>query len=126
MRPWHTSALLLVVLAASAGAAEDKAPLPEPFAWGTMTHPAGCVIFEEGHQTRRMYWGIVITSKTFATLKVIETQNYALDKNEFLETQDELKHLMRRARTDHIKFVKIPEKYPPELLEKARAMCKDG
>jgi hypothetical protein len=32
--------------------------------------------------------------------------------------------LMRLAQKDQIKFVKIPEKYPPELLEKARAMCK--
>jgi hypothetical protein len=31
---------------------------------------------------------------------------------------------MLRAQTDHIKFVKIPEKYTPELLDKARAMCK--
>jgi len=26
--------------------------------------------------------------------------------------------------TSHVKFVKIPEKYSPDLLEKARASCK--
>jgi hypothetical protein len=32
--------------------------------------------------------------------------------------------LMQHAQKDRIKFVKIPEKYSPELLEKARTMCK--
>jgi hypothetical protein len=31
---------------------------------------------------------------------------------------------MRIAQNDHIKFVKIPEKYSPELLQKARTSCK--
>ncbi len=32
--------------------------------------------------------------------------------------------LMQMAQKDHVKFVKIPEKYSPELLDKARAACK--
>jgi hypothetical protein len=43
-----------------------------------------------------------------------------------LETQDVMNDLMQRAQKDHVKFVKIPEKYSPDLLEKARAMCKSG
>jgi hypothetical protein len=31
--------------------------------------------------------------------------------------------LMRRAEADHVKYVKIPEKYSPDKLQKARAMC---
>jgi len=125
MRPSRSTALLLFLFtAATCGATEKKPTSEDSVAWGTMTHPAGCVIFEEGHLKRSMYWGIVITTKTIGRLTVIETQNYTLNKKEFLETQDELDHLMRRAQNDHIKFVKIPEKYSPELLEKARAMCK--
>ena len=35
-----------------------------------------------------------------------------------------MNNLMTIARKDHVKFVKIPEKYSPELLEAARATCK--
>ncbi len=35
-----------------------------------------------------------------------------------------MNNLMQLAEKDHIKFVKIPEKYSPDLLEKARASCK--
>ena len=33
-------------------------------------------------------------------------------------------NLMRLAQKGHLKFVKITEKYPPDLLEKARTFCK--
>jgi hypothetical protein len=54
----------------------------------------------------------------------VETQNYTFDQKEVLETQENLDNLMQIAQKDHIKFVKISEKYSPELLEKARASCK--
>jgi hypothetical protein len=41
-----------------------------------------------------------------------------------LETPENMDDLMERAQTDQIKFVKIPKKYTPELLERARAACK--
>jgi hypothetical protein len=82
------------------------------------------VIFQEGHKTSGKFWGVAVTTKTVGKLTVIETQNYTFDQQEILETQENMDDLMRRAQKDHVKFVKIPEKYLPELLEKARASCK--
>lgn len=84
----------------------------------------GCVIFKEGHKTSGMFWGVAVTTKIVGKLTVIETQNYTLDQQEILETQENIDDLTRRAEKDHVKFVKIPEKYSTELLEKARALCK--
>jgi predicted patatin/cPLA2 family phospholipase len=55
---------------------------------------------------------------------VIETENYAFDQKEILETQENMDALMQRAQKDHLKYVKIPEKYSADLLERARASCK--
>jgi hypothetical protein len=41
-----------------------------------------------------------------------------------LETQENMDSMTRMAQKDHVKFVKIREKYSPELLEKARTSCK--
>ena len=69
---------------------------------------------------------MAVTTKTVGKLTVIETQNYALDQKEFLETQETMDNLMQKAQKDHVKFVKIPEKHSPDLLEKARASCTSG
>ena len=123
MRPRHTAFLLLVASAFSFASAKETPP-QEPTAFGMLDHNAGCVIFAEGHKTKGMFWGVAVTTKTYGKLAVIESQNYTLDQKEYLETQDVINDLMRRAQKDHIKYVKIPEKYSPDLLEKARAMCK--
>ena len=47
-----------------------------------------------------------------------------MEEKELLETQEKMDGLMRKAMKRHVKFVKIPEKYSSELLEKARAFCK--
>lgn len=119
--------LLLVLLLVSASisfAADKKNQNQEPVVWGVLSHNSGCVIFQEGRKTSGMFWGVAVTTKTLGKLTVVETQNYTLDQKEYLETQENLNALMQRAQQDNVKFVKIPEKYPPELLEKARAMCK--
>lgn len=85
---------------------------------------SGCVIFAEGHKTSGRFYGVAITTKTLGTLTPIETQAYTYDPKTLLETQENMDALMRLAQKDHIKFVKIPEKHSPELLEKARGMCK--
>jgi hypothetical protein len=54
----------------------------------------------------------------------LRTQSYTFDQKEIIETPENLDNLMKIAEKDHVKFVKIPEKYSPELLEKARASCK--
>lgn len=116
--------LLLFVMAPASFAADKKAQNQDPVVWGALTQNTGCVIFQEGHKTKGMFWGVAVTTKTFGKLTVVETQNYALDEKEFLETPENMDDLMRRAQKDHVKFVKIPEKYSPELLDKARTLCK--
>jgi hypothetical protein len=123
MKPLVIS-LLLFVFASASFANEKKAQDRDPVVWGALTQNTGCVIFEEGHKTKGMFWGVAITTKTMGKLTVVETQNYTMDEREFIETQESMDGLMQRARKDRVKFVKIPEKYPPELLEKARAACK--
>jgi hypothetical protein len=117
--------LLLIAYPFSFASAKD-APNQDPVAWGMLSQNSGCVIFEEGHKTKGMFWGVAVTTQTTGKLTVIEAHDYALNQKEYLETQDVMNDLMRRAQKDHVKFVKIPEKYSPDLLEKARAMCKSG
>lgn len=102
----------------------EKKPEPEPVVFGMLSGNSGCVIFAEGHKTSGHFYGVATTSKTVGKLTVIETQNYTFADKEVLETQENLDNLMRLAQKDSLKFVKIPEKYSPELLEKARASCK--
>ena len=113
--------LLVTPLAHSAQSKEKQA---EPTAWGALSGNASCVIFAEGHKTSGRFYGVAVTTKTVGKLTLIETQNYSFDQKEIAETQENMDTLMQIARKDHVKFVKIPEKYSPELLEKARATCK--
>jgi len=118
-------ALLLCLVLTPAGFAADKSAQDrEPVVWGVLSQNSGCVIFKEGHKTTGMFWGVAVTTKTIGKLTVVETQNYTMDQTVIPETQENLNDLMRRAQKDLVKFVKIPEKYSPELLEKARSMCK--
>ena len=116
-------ALLLLFALAPASFAADKTE-QRPVVWGAMTQNKGCVIFEESHKTSGMFWGVAVTTKTIGKLTVIESQNYNLGQDVILETPENMDDLMERAQTDLIKFVKIPKKYTPELLERARAACK--
>lgn len=117
----------LLVLATSVPIASGKStPAQDPIAWGMLHQNSGCVIFEEGHKTKGMYWGVAVTTKTSGKLTVIETQNYTLPQKEYIETQEVMDQLMRFAEQDHVKYVKIPEKYSADLLEKARGMCKSA
>jgi Spy/CpxP family protein refolding chaperone len=123
MRLHYAVLLLLVALPFSAASAKES-PDQDPIAWGMLSHHSGCVIFAEGRKTKGMFWGVAVTAKITGKLTVIEAQNYTPAQQEYLETQDVMNDLMRSAQRDHIKFVKVPEKYSPDLLEKARAMCK--
>jgi hypothetical protein len=96
----------------------------DPVSWGATPNNTGCVIFAEGHKTSGKFYGVAVTTKTVGKLTLIETQNYTFNQKVTLETQENMDDLMRIAQKDHIKFVKIPEKYSPELLEKARQSCK--
>jgi len=106
--------------------AQNKSQDPEPVVFGMLSSNSSCVIFAEGHKTSGKFYGIAVTTKTVGKLTLIETQNYTFNQKEVLETQENMDNLMQMAQKDHVKFVKIPEKYSPELLEKARASCKSG
>jgi hypothetical protein len=120
------SALVLagLALAMSVTVSAQEKPQPDPVVWGATSGNTSCVIFAEGHKTSGRFYGVAVTTKTVGKLTLIETQNYTFDQKEVLETQENMDNLMRRAQQDRVKFVKIPEKYSPELLEKARTTCK--
>lgn len=105
-------------------AQKNKSQEPEPVAWGVLSGNSACVIFAEGHKTSGRFYGVAVTTKRVGKLTLVETQNYTFAQKEVLETQENMDNLMQMAEKDHVKFVKIPEKYSPELLEKARAACK--
>lgn len=114
----------LVFTAPMALSAQDKTQSGEPVAWGALSGNASCVIFAEGHKTTGRFYGVAITTKTVGKLTLIEAQNYDFNQKTVLETQENMDNLMQMAQKDHVKFVKIPEKYSPALLDRARASCK--
>jgi len=115
-------ALFLLSVAALARA-EEKPPV-KPVVWGLYNQNKGCVIFAEGRKTSGMYWGVAVTMKFQGKLTVLEEQNTSLDQKVYIETQENMNELMNLAQERQLKFVKIPEKHTPELLEEARALCK--
>ena len=119
-----TLLLLFTLLSCTSFAAEKATSNQDPIAWGMLSHNSGCVIFKEGTKTKGMFWGVAVTATVRGKLTVIETQDYTFDQKEIVETQENMNDLMRRAQADRVKFVKIPEKYSPELLDKPRATCK--
>ena len=116
----------IVLTTSTAFSAQNKSQDPEPVVFGMLSGNPSCVIFAEGHKTTGKFYGVAVTTKTVGKLTLIETQNYTFNQKEVLETQENMDNLMQMAQKDHVKFVKIPEKYSPELLEKARASCKSG
>ena len=104
--------------------AQSRAQSKEPVAWGVLSGNSSCVIFAEGHKTSGRFYGVAVTTKTIGKLTLVETQQYTFDQKEVPETQENMDRLMQMAQKDHVKFVKIPERYSPDLLEKARATCK--
>lgn len=118
------SAVVLAIV--PAGIAKDKkAENKDPVVWGLLSQNTGCVIFKEYRKTSGMFWGVAVTTKTVSALEVVETQNYTLEQTKWIETQENLDELQRRAVKDKLKYVKIPDKYSEEQLDKARAMCKE-
>ena len=112
---------------ASLSFAKDKKPKVEedPVVWGILSQNVGCVIFKEYRKTNTKFWGVAVTQKIYSGLEVIETQNYDLRQKKWIEDQDNMNQLQRLSLKDKIKFVKIPEKYTDNQLEKARTACKE-
>jgi hypothetical protein len=114
----------LILVSSALSLAQDNSPATQHVIWGMLSGNKGCVIFAEGHKTTGRFYGIAVTTKTVGKLTLIEAVNYTFNQHEVLETQENMDNLSRLAQQDRIKFVKIPEKYSPDLLENARDACK--
>jgi hypothetical protein len=118
--------LLVVALTAPALANDKKAKVDEdPVVFGITGQNAGCVIFKQYTEKNTKFWGVAVSQSKVSALEVIETQNYDLAQKKWVG-QDGADELTRVAVKDRIKYVKIPEKYTPNQLEKARAACKES
>jgi hypothetical protein len=125
------SAMIAAMLCASyaicprAAGADTKASTEsrEPVAWGLLSHSKGCVIFREYRKTKVGFWVVVVTTKSHGELEVVETYGYSIDPKVWVENDENMNELQRRATKDAIRYVKIQDKYTPEELEAARAIC---
>jgi len=118
--------LLVVALTAPSFANDKKAKVDEdPVVFGITSQNEGCVIFRQYTEKNTKFWGVAVSQSRVSALEVIEMQNYDLPQKKWVgqEGADQLTHL---AVKDKIKYVKIPEKYTPNQLEKARAACKES
>jgi hypothetical protein len=116
------------LLCVSPGAvkADDKsgAESREPVAWGLLSQSKGCVIFREYKKTKVGFFVVIVTAKSHGELQVVESVGYELDPKIWVENDDNMNELQRRAMKDAIRYVKIQDKYTPEELEAARALCR--
>ncbi len=118
--------LLVVALTVPSFANDKKAKVDEdPVVFGITSQNEGCVIFRQYTEKNTKFWGVAVSQSRVSALEVIEMQNYDLPQKKWVgqEGADQLTHL---AVKDKIKYVKIPEKYTPNQLEKARAACKES
>ena len=118
--------LLVVALTAPSFANDKKAKVDEdPVVFGITSQNEGCVIFRQYTEKNTKFWGVAVSQSRVSALEVIEMQNYDLPQKKWVgqDGADQLTHL---AVKDKIKYVKIPEKYTPNQLEKARAACKES
>jgi hypothetical protein len=119
--------LVVIALATPSFGNDKKAKAEEePTVFGMMSQNVGCVIFKQYINTNTKFWGVAISQKKVGVLEVIETQNYDMEQKKWTEDQDSMDQLLRIGVKDKVKFVKIPEKYTPNQLEKARSACKDS
>jgi hypothetical protein len=121
-------ALLCTLLCVSPSAvnADEKsgAESREPVAWGLLSQSKGCVIFREYKKTKVGFFVVIVTAKSHGELEVVESVGYELDPKVWIENEDNMNELQRRAMKDLIRYVKIQDKYTPEELEAARALCR--
>jgi len=95
-----------------------------PIAWGVLSECKGCVIFKENKKTDVGFYVVVVTWKTQGELEVIESVGYDLQPKKWLQNQENIDELQRRAMKDGVRYVKLMEDYTPEELEAARAICR--
>jgi len=122
------AAVVMGLVAAAAGAAsfaKDKTANQEPVAWGMQSGNDGCVIFKESDETtsEMAQGGGGFTTHTVKQLEVLQEIKATVPKKKYAETKEELDALSQLGMENHLKFVKIPKKYTPEQLDKAKGMC---
>jgi hypothetical protein len=119
---------LVATLASVCGVstADEKPVAPRaPTAWGLLGDHRACVIFREYRKTKVGFFVVVITAKTHGELEVVETTDgYVMDQKKYLEDEATMDQLQHRAIKDGLRYVKIQDKYTPEELEGARALCR--
>ena len=125
MKLFAISALVLSLTVP--GFANDKKPQveEEPIVFGVASQNVACVIFRQYTEKNTKFWGVAISQSRTSALEVLETQNYDLPQKKWVG-QEGADELMRLALKDRVKYVKIPEKYSPSQLDKARAACKES
>jgi hypothetical protein len=118
--------LLVAALTLPTFADDRKAKAEDdPVVFGVTSQNAGCVIFRQYTEKNTKFWGVAVSQSRVSALEVVETKNYDLAQKKWVG-QDGADELTRIAAKDRIKYVKIPEKYTPNQLEKARAACKES
>ena len=123
----QASVVMALVVAASGvvSFAKDKTANQEPVTWGMQSGNDGCVVFKESEETTSELapGGGGFTTQTVKQLEVLDAIKATLPKKKYSETKEELDALAQIGMQNHLKFVKIPKKYTPEQLEKAKSMC---
>jgi len=117
------AASLLMMAAGAVSFAKDKTANQEPVAWGMQSGNDGCVIFKESEEMTSENDNGTYNSFTVKQLEVVDAIKATLPKKKYSETKDDLDALQQVGMQNHLKFVKIPKKYTPDQLEKAKAMC---
>ena len=121
-----TITAVILTLVVPGFANDKKAKVEEePVVFGITSQNAACVIFREYTEKNSKFWGVAVSQSRTSALEVIETQNYDLPQKKWVG-QEGADELMRLAVKDRVKYVKIPEKYTPSQLDKARAACKES
>ncbi|MGB6868703.1 MAG: hypothetical protein WBD32_15355 [Acidobacteriaceae bacterium] len=115
---------LAALVLAPASFAKDKTE-QEPQAWGMQSGNSGCVIFKESEETTSEMapGGGGFTTHTVKVLEVVDAIHATLPHKKYSETQDDLGTLQNLSMQNHVKYVKIPKKYLPDQLDKAKTMC---
>lgn len=113
------------LMLAPAGLAKDKDENAGPFVWGMQSGNSGCVIFKESQRIDSVMspGGGGFTTQTVKTLEVIDAIHATLPEKKYSETQEDLAKLQDLSIQNHWKYIKIPKKYSPADLDKAKSMC---
>lgn len=116
---------LAALMLAPSGMAKDKTENQEPVAWGMQSGNSGCVIFKESEEmTSAMSpGGGGFTTQTSKVLEVVDAIHATLPHKKYGETKEDLDTLQNLSMANQIKYVKIPKKYTPDQLNKAKSMC---